>query len=107
VRTNTASFDAPPASPGAAAAAAAAATAALGNHNQSAVAGATGSAAAPWSAAPSALQPDTWHCVSMYVTPVWGHPVQATAVLITLETAGTALYHFVFKLQIIDGQRIN
>lgn len=35
---------------------------------------------------PAALKPKAWHRVATDVTPKWGHPVRATAVVVTLET---------------------
>ena len=35
---------------------------------------------------PAALKPKAWHRVAVDVTPKWGHPVRATAVVVTLET---------------------
>ena len=39
--------------------------------------------------APAALKPGAWHRVAADVTPKWGHPVRATAVVVTLETGIT------------------
>ena len=36
--------------------------------------------------APAALRPGAWHRVAADVTPKWGHPVRATAMVVTLET---------------------
>jgi hypothetical protein len=36
--------------------------------------------------APAALRPGAWHRVAADVTPKWGHPVRATAIVVTLET---------------------
>jgi len=48
-------------------------------------AGGGGEGAAGGGTAPSVLVPNTWHCVSMCVNPVWGHVVEAMAVVVTLE----------------------
>lgn len=45
--------------------------------------------AAAASAAPEALCPGMWHGVSMCVIPVWGHAVEVTAVVVTLEAGIT------------------
>ena len=46
---------------------------------------------------PAALKPKAWHRVAADVTPKWGHPVRATAVVVTLETG------IVFRAALASG----